>query len=275
MIESVAVLPSRAVIGQTPLRDAITGRANLSAERLLTITIGIANHSDTKKLNYRSWHPEIIIGGDVAVLRDEFGNIYKGVRFAVGVEPVGRVKSASVYPGRSIADVLVFELPIDKAKQLDLELPGENVGTAEPLRFRLDVRKLRAGDYEKVKDPPAPGKTKPGESKPLGPIAEPVTPVERPKSQGPRERTVEERKAIYATLTGSLARVEAEAIKKFGRKPKADDLAGFSAPYKLFVDRETDKVYQALFRDKGVDRYEAESILEEGSTRGWPKGLGK
>jgi hypothetical protein len=276
VVESVAVFPSRAVIGQTPLKDAISGRPGQSADRLLIISIGVANHSDTKKLNYRSWHPEVVTGGDVAILRDEFGNTYKGLRFGVGVEPIGRVKSASVYPGQSIVDVLVFELPIDKAKQLDLELPGENIGVSEVIRFRLDARKLRAGEYEKVKDPKAPGKAKPGEPMPPAPPKpEPVAPVERPKAQAPRERPAEERKAIYTTLTASLARVEAEAIKKFGRKPKADDLAGFTAPYKLFVERETDKVYQALFRDKGVDRFEAEAILEEGTTRGWPKGSGK
>src|SRR5262245_60963316 len=94
-----------------------------------------------------------------------------------------------------------------------------------------------------------------------------------PKPADSTEGPVKEvdRKAVYAHLVAGVARVEADAVKKFGRKPKADDLAGFTVPYKIFVDRETDKVYQALEREKGIKRPDAEAILKEGNSKGWSK----
>ena len=50
----------------------------------------------------------------------------------------------------------------------------------------------------------------------------------------------------------ALDDVEAAAVSKFGRKPKADDMAGFAFPYRAFVDRETEKALDALARRLGV-----------------------
>ena len=42
--------------------------------------------------------------------------------------PTGRIDSTSIYPGKSLTDVLIFEPPVRDIQYLNLELPGKNVG---------------------------------------------------------------------------------------------------------------------------------------------------
>jgi hypothetical protein len=273
VVESVAVDPARAVLGPVTLFDRVTGRRLTSAARALTVTLEVRNHGDTRKVNYRTWHPDVPTGPDVAVLRDEFGNVYKGVRGGPGVEPLGRTRTASVYPGQAITDVLVFEPPIDRATRLELELPGENIGVAEAIRIEIDVARLRAGGYDRDTDPRAPKKAaarppaaRPGEKKP----ADKPKPPE-PKGDRVDGRTLAERQAVYRKVAPQMERIEADAVKRFGRKPTKDDPVTFSVPYNAFVDAARAKVFTDLFATDRVLRSEAEKILAEGAANGWPK----
>jgi hypothetical protein len=272
-IDSVVVWAKRAEIAQVLLRDPLSGKPGASTEKHLIVWLGIENESATKKVNYRTWAPELPFGNDAALLRDEFGNIYKRVMFGVGVEPLLRMRSASIYPGKGITDVLVFELPIEKATRLDLELPGENVGVDGIYRFRIDVRKLRTSGYkepaeERAMKKPVAGKPKdpPRAAKPRGEDL-----PRKPKEPSPAERPLEERKKIYIAIQAALAGVETAAVKKFGRKPKADDSAGFAVQYRLFVERESANALDALTRDRGLLRFEVNEIKREGDDDGWPK----
>jgi len=84
---------------------------------------------DGKKLDYRTWGAEALsFLESSASLKDDLGNRYKAVHFGGMDQPIGRTKSASIYPGKTITDVLVFERPIAKAKTLKLTLPLANVG---------------------------------------------------------------------------------------------------------------------------------------------------
>ena len=56
---------------------------------------------------------------------------------ANGVDPVHLTRS------KPVADVLVFEVPIGKAKKLILEMPGLNVGVEGVYRFQIPVSALR------------------------------------------------------------------------------------------------------------------------------------
>ncbi len=42
--------------------------------------------------------------------------------------PTGRIDSTSIYSGKSLTDVLIFEPPVRDIQYLNLELPGKNVG---------------------------------------------------------------------------------------------------------------------------------------------------
>jgi len=57
--------------------------------------------------------------------------------FGMFNRPVGRVDSDSIYPGKSLTDVLIFEPPLENIQQLDLEMPARNVGTEGHFRIRI------------------------------------------------------------------------------------------------------------------------------------------
>lgn len=81
---------------------------------------------------------------DFATLRDNFGNSYKRIHFGIGTRVVDAVeRSESLYPGKSLKDVVVFELPIDTAQYLNLELPAINFGGEGMIRFRIPHEMFR------------------------------------------------------------------------------------------------------------------------------------
>jgi hypothetical protein len=47
------------------------------------------------------------------------------------------VSSASVHPGKSVEDVVVFEEPVARAEYLRLELPASAFGGTGKLRFQI------------------------------------------------------------------------------------------------------------------------------------------
>jgi hypothetical protein len=116
-------------VGRVPLLQF--GQPSHSNHSLLMISLTIKNLSDTQKLSYRTWAgADLAIGHDYATLKDELGNEYNRVSFGL-VDIVGRTRAASIYPGDTISDVLVFEVPVSKATTLDMELPGANIGGTE------------------------------------------------------------------------------------------------------------------------------------------------
>jgi len=67
---------------------------------------------------------------------DDFGNTYKRGRF-VGGAPLGQLTTESIYPNKTIQDLLVFEPPIDTIEYLRLELPASAFGEKGTLRFEI------------------------------------------------------------------------------------------------------------------------------------------
>jgi hypothetical protein len=103
------------------------------------------------------------------------------------------------------------------------------------------------------------------------PRPRPATEAPKPPDPKAEAERLTARKATYVKIIGALDQVEAAAVRKFGRKPKADDLAGFTVPYKLFVERETAKALDALSKDLRLSRSELNAIRMEGDAEGWPK----
>lgn len=135
-------------LGKVPLISILdSDRESRSEEELISIKLEISNTSQTKKLNYRSWDGgRLAIERDYATLRDNFENTYKRISFGATTRPVGAIKgSESIYPEKSITDVLVFEIPVGRATHLDLELPAANYGDEGFIRIRI------AAPFEKAK----------------------------------------------------------------------------------------------------------------------------
>lgn len=109
----------------------------------LIITIELRNLSITRKLDYRTWAGRSIsFERDFATLEDNFGNSYKRVNFGFMSTPVARTESSSIFPKKTITDVLIFEPPIDAAIHLDLELPAKNFGGTGMIRIRIPMTQV-------------------------------------------------------------------------------------------------------------------------------------
>ncbi|AQT68888.1 hypothetical protein STSP2_02065 [Anaerohalosphaera lusitana] len=127
-----------AVKGKVPLIDSFDESQGSSRDDLLAIYLELINGSQSKKIEYQSWQgQDISFSRDYATLEDNFGNRYKRISFGFGTEIVGNAKSDSIYPGKSLIDVLVFELPVDTAEHLKLELPADNFGGEGMLRLQI------------------------------------------------------------------------------------------------------------------------------------------
>jgi hypothetical protein len=111
-------------------------------QEYLQITVDVTNRTDSKKLYYAGWCEEGYANRR-ARLEDEHSNVYEPKLHAVS----GRLVVASIvghhlgtlYPGSSMNDVLLFEVPVDTAEVLTLELPKGAYSDKEKgsLKFRI------------------------------------------------------------------------------------------------------------------------------------------
>ena len=133
-----------ALIGKVPLMAGFDRSETRSQDSLLAIEIELGNLSRSKKVEYHTWMGrDFSIEQDYATLEDNFGNRYKRIDFGFSTDVVGRTESDSIYPGKVLTDVLVFELPVDTIEYLNLELPAKNFGGTGMLRVRIPVGMLR------------------------------------------------------------------------------------------------------------------------------------
>lgn len=140
---NISMQITRVVVGKVPLHDGIYGDGNESENDLLSIHIRLTNLSSGKKIQYRSWQGEdIAFTRDYAVLKDNFDNVYKRISFGFSTDIVGNVDVKSLYPRKSIDDVLVFETPVKAAQYLDLELPAKNFEGKGMLRLRIPANMI-------------------------------------------------------------------------------------------------------------------------------------
>ncbi len=117
----------RYITGRTGKVLFASGKSQQRSDKnLLQIQIWIENLSDSKKLEYKGWGDDNLSGSKKATLKDDLGNVYKQVTFGLMHRPVGQKSKESLYPGSSIQDILVFELPVEKAQMMHLILPKSN-----------------------------------------------------------------------------------------------------------------------------------------------------
>lgn len=135
---------TRVQVGKVLLRGSFDSSETTSQNELLAIHVNITNSSRSKKVEYRSWlGRDLAFTRDYATLQDNFGNTYKRISFGFGTEIIGHTQSGSVYPGKSLSDVLVFELPVDTVQYLNLELPAKNFGGDGMLRLQIPAQMIQ------------------------------------------------------------------------------------------------------------------------------------
>ena len=142
---------TRVVIGKVRLKS-FSGEGE-SQEPLCQITLRITNTDSARKIDYRGWQSNTFMSD--SKLTDNVGNRYKSINFGFGDDIVGQVRSESIYPGKSVDDLLVFEVPIDAAKSLNLELPASNVGETGQIRFLISREMWSAAGRPAVQTVPA------------------------------------------------------------------------------------------------------------------------
>jgi predicted RNA-binding Zn-ribbon protein involved in translation (DUF1610 family) len=127
--------------------DFVTGkdfRDFKSEEKLLKIGLQVENLHPNRKVDYRGWGASSVFLSEGAPhLTDNFDNLYKRVTFGFVSHIDGQVHSESIYPGKSVNDLLVFEVPVDTAKHLRLELPAKNFGGTGMLRLQIPKGMIR------------------------------------------------------------------------------------------------------------------------------------
>ena len=130
----------KVVTGKVPLKDSFNTSETQSEDDLLAIEVEVSNLSQSKKVAYRTWNgADFSFGQDFATLEDNFGNGYKRINFGIGADVVGQVKSDSIYPGKTLRDVLVFEPPVGNVQTLNLELPASNFDGEAMLRLSISA----------------------------------------------------------------------------------------------------------------------------------------
>lgn len=94
-----------------------------------------------------------------------------------------------------------------------------------------------------------------------------------PKKEPPKPKVdteLERRKGIYKRLQIAYAEVDAEAEKKFGKKPTKSDPLGDQLKWEVFARAGRDKVLEQL-RNDGIFFDEVQAIVKEGDEKSWPK----
>jgi hypothetical protein len=143
---SAQVRVTRVVVDKVRVK-AIVGGEGESKEKLCQISLRITNTDAGRKIDYQGWQGNSFMSD--ARLTDNAGNRYKRVNFEAADEIIGQVKSESIYPGKSVDELLVFEPPIHAAKALKLELPASNLGETGEIRFSI-AREMWNADGSKT-----------------------------------------------------------------------------------------------------------------------------
>jgi len=179
--QGVTVAIEEVAVGKARLIDVL-GDKMLSETDHFLVAIVIHNGSETKKLDYQGWcEPFGFPLPQYAVVTDEFDNTLKRSAFGLTTRLVGQVQNVSIYPGKTIRDVLAFERPIDKCESVRLLLPGEAVGLDESFVFDIP------SSAWKPKPRIAPAKKAPAKKAPVKPA---VKPKPKPDKVGPIDSIV-------------------------------------------------------------------------------------
>lgn len=141
----------------------VLGEETVSPTKNLVIQVEIFNTSSTRKLDFLGWsgatantltltdllgsagrsktnaaEPQTTSERNAASLTDNFNNSYKRMSLDLGAQIPGQITTASsLYPGKQLEDLLVFEPPIDKIQYLRLELPAAAFGGTGSLRLQI------------------------------------------------------------------------------------------------------------------------------------------
>jgi hypothetical protein len=110
-----------------------------ATEDALVIKILVANFSAGKKVDYSSLGTSSGMEFFESVsATDSFGNHLHKLRLGLSAKLEGSADSGSIYPGKSVLDVIALELPVPNAKYVRLQISGSTMGEAKG-DFRIQI----------------------------------------------------------------------------------------------------------------------------------------
>ena len=118
--------------------QAALRQASATQTPVYCVTVKISNNGGAP-VQYRTWRA-LEDASDfqrAATLLDDGGNLLGMVSFGRSTWPVGAQQQADISPGSSVSDILMFQCGAKTKGDVLLTLPGENLGRARPLRFRI------------------------------------------------------------------------------------------------------------------------------------------
>ena len=107
-------------------------------EECLLIRLSLHNGSSTKKIDYLKWdnptaRPKLV---------DNLNNDYQLQTFSTGYLVEGQPPTRSIYPEKTVEDVLVFKPPVARAETLLLQLPAEIFREKGAGYFEIPIKML-------------------------------------------------------------------------------------------------------------------------------------
>ena len=112
-------------------------RPGRSPKNYLFVNVRLENQDATRKIDYSSWSGAGSLDARLMpTLVDKHGNSYRRVVLQ-GSTAGEQLRQESIYPGKAILELLVFEQPISKFGHLELTLPSSAYGGNGAVAFRI------------------------------------------------------------------------------------------------------------------------------------------
>lgn len=123
-------------VGEIPLMAR--NQRTASKDVFTKVVVRITNNSQTKRIQATTWSYRDVFDPLIEAT-DEFGNKHRLVQFEFGLSVIGQQeRTFNIDPGESVEDTLVFEKPVNAAKEFRLTLPGKSVD--QPQDFNLAAK---------------------------------------------------------------------------------------------------------------------------------------
>lgn len=158
------------VVSLIPANDP---QGTLDSQRLL-ITIEVKNLSGIEELDFAPWSRVPDQAG--VKLSDDLGNIYLAKPIDASVVLRKRLPT-SIAPGKSVKDVVAFEIPDSNAKLLELDVSGAALGASDSASFKIPVKMIAQRPLVLRSLSPVDANSKAGEKSKKRRKAEPGTPA--------------------------------------------------------------------------------------------------
>jgi len=124
MVDGIKVELVEGSVGKIKYGDSISRNVTYTSKKeFFQLRVRVTNTRENMILNYLPWHDHGFSSRSPA-LEDEFGNRYDSAGHGRNIAGGTKYEDCRVLPGKSIEDLIPFEMPLPAAKEFRLELDG-------------------------------------------------------------------------------------------------------------------------------------------------------